>query len=128
MVVCDEGHVIKNRKSTTSRAVNKISSRRRIILTGTPIQNNLKECKVPPLNFLIISGCCLLYCHVRFNRLQHGELYQTIIFGNGKRVCQSVRKSDQGRTAQRFEQSTNSTYETAFVCAAQKTIKICATS
>lgn len=45
LVVCDEGHMIKNQKSTTSHAVNKISTKRRIVLTGTPIQNNLKECK-----------------------------------------------------------------------------------
>lgn len=45
LVVCDEGHMIKNQKSTTSTAVNKIMTKRRIVLTGTPIQNNLKECK-----------------------------------------------------------------------------------
>lgn len=45
LVVCDEGHMIKNQKSTTSAAVNKINTKRRIVLTGTPIQNNLKECK-----------------------------------------------------------------------------------
>lgn len=45
LVVCDEGHVIKNPKSAINKAVTKIRSVRRIILTGTPIQNNLKECK-----------------------------------------------------------------------------------
>lgn len=52
-MICDEGHMIKNRKSATSRAVNLIKTKRRIILTGTPIQNNLKECKVL-LTFVIL--------------------------------------------------------------------------
>ena len=43
LVICDEGHLLKNEKSAINKAVNRISSIRRIVLTGTPLQNNLKE-------------------------------------------------------------------------------------
>lgn len=44
LVVCDEGHLLKNAKTSLSKAVNRIRTLRRIVLTGTPLQNNLNEC------------------------------------------------------------------------------------
>jgi transcriptional regulator ATRX len=43
MVICDEGHMLKNDKSNLSKAVSQIETQRRIVLTGTPLQNNLVE-------------------------------------------------------------------------------------
>ncbi|XP_013172876.1 PREDICTED: transcriptional regulator ATRX homolog isoform X1 [Papilio xuthus] len=43
MVVCDEGHLLKNEKTSLSQSINRVKTLRRIVLTGTPLQNNLKE-------------------------------------------------------------------------------------
>lgn len=41
--VLDEGHVIKNAKTKLSQAVKQIRSQHRLLLSGTPIQNNVLE-------------------------------------------------------------------------------------
>ncbi|KAK6586746.1 hypothetical protein PZA11_000036 [Diplocarpon coronariae] len=42
-VVLDEGHTVKNHASLTSKALHGIKAEYRLILTGTPLQNNLSE-------------------------------------------------------------------------------------
>lgn len=41
--VLDEGHIIKNSQSKLAKAVKEIRANHRLILTGTPIQNNVVE-------------------------------------------------------------------------------------
>uniref|UniRef100_A0A7S2KDU5 RanBP2-type domain-containing protein n=1 Tax=Leptocylindrus danicus TaxID=163516 RepID=A0A7S2KDU5_9STRA len=43
LLVCDEAHRLKNRDNQTSRALNSLQVRRRVLLTGTPMQNDLSE-------------------------------------------------------------------------------------
>lgn len=43
IVFLDEGHVLKNEKTKLRIQLEEIRTRRRVILTGTPMQNNLRE-------------------------------------------------------------------------------------
>ncbi|KAL7393127.1 hypothetical protein ABVT39_006866 [Epinephelus coioides] len=43
LVICDEGHRLKNSNIKTSSALSSLSCSRRVILTGTPVQNDLQE-------------------------------------------------------------------------------------
>ncbi|KAK1173243.1 DNA repair and recombination protein RAD54B isoform X1 [Acipenser oxyrinchus oxyrinchus] len=43
LIICDEGHRLKNSNIKTSSALTSLSCDRRVILTGTPVQNDLQE-------------------------------------------------------------------------------------
>ena len=56
ILVCDEAHMIKNRRADITHALKQVRTQRRIALTGSPLQNNLMEyyC-VRNLHFTIIQ-------------------------------------------------------------------------
>ncbi|XP_012168218.2 DNA repair and recombination protein RAD54B isoform X1 [Bombus terrestris] len=43
LIICDEGHRLKNNDIKAAKILHNLKCKRRIILTGTPIQNNLQE-------------------------------------------------------------------------------------
>ena len=43
LIICDEGHRLKNSENQTYQALNSLNCKRRVLLSGTPIQNDLLE-------------------------------------------------------------------------------------
>lgn len=43
IMICDEGHLLKNSDAAIAKVLSTIKTRRRCVLTGTPLQNNLIE-------------------------------------------------------------------------------------
>ena len=43
LVVCDEGHRLRNHKCLTTRRIKHVNCQARFILSGSPIMNNLSE-------------------------------------------------------------------------------------
>ena len=43
LVLCDEGHRLKNHENQTYQALMGLKCKRRVLLSGTPIQNDLLE-------------------------------------------------------------------------------------
>uniref|UniRef100_A0AAF5I0E1 SWI/SNF-related matrix-associated actin-dependent regulator of chromatin subfamily A containing DEAD/H box 1 n=1 Tax=Strongyloides stercoralis TaxID=6248 RepID=A0AAF5I0E1_STRER len=59
-VIYDEGHMLKNCNTTRYRSLMKVKGKRKILLTGTPLQNNLIE--LISLTYFVMSKMFLNYC------------------------------------------------------------------
>ena len=56
LLVCDEAHRLKNGDNQTSKALNSLPVERRVLLTGTPMQNGTYQYRcstIPPSIFVV---------------------------------------------------------------------------
>lgn len=83
ILICDEGHILKNSRTIKNTQVNNVKTPYRIILSGTPLQNNLVECKLNVDHdftltvYMYIIKNLMYSSHIFFNsRLYNDEVYK----------------------------------------------------
>lgn len=54
LLICDEAHRLKNNETKTTKALAGLSCRRRVLLSGTPMQNHLDEVRPILLSFCLV--------------------------------------------------------------------------
>ena len=102
-VICDEGHRLWNMQSLTSKRVFMISSKYRLILTGTPLQNSLSEL-ASLLKYIMAATCKIVSKANTHNPLsQHeksGSDIETVLkslfldISQAQQITETSRRSD----------------------------------
>ncbi|RMX46069.1 hypothetical protein pdam_00001996 [Pocillopora damicornis] len=90
-VVLDEGHMLKNMQSQRYQGLMKMKARRRLLLTGTPLQNNLLEL-MSLLSFVMpsmfgesVQGIKMLFSNSKMND-KPGSNYEKATVAQAKRI------------------------------------------
>ena len=76
LLICDEGHRLKNVKIKLFSVLNSFKTNKRVLVTGTPLQNNLEElfACVTFVNPLIFPS------EVKFKQIYIGRVIYGLVF------------------------------------------------
>ncbi|GMT20605.1 hypothetical protein PFISCL1PPCAC_11902, partial [Pristionchus fissidentatus] len=88
-VIFDEGHMLKNCSTDRYKSLMKIKTMRKILLTGTPLQNNLIE--LISLMYFTITKVFNKYCNDVTQLLQHFKQQRPALEGSDGHLYQSDR-------------------------------------
>ncbi|GJE87000.1 DNA repair protein [Phanerochaete sordida] len=87
LLLCDEGHRLKNTESKTWQVLSTLNAKRRVILTGTPIQNDLTE------YFSLLSFALPTYLGTRNDFRKNFE--NTIVRGRDAEASDAVKQKSE---------------------------------